>query len=85
MCELRGAGVVTVELVPTAVNPADIFTKILSRQTFEKHRKTVLNIMDETDDGPTATALADGHFTAHVAASRGGGVAWHSRYPVPRE
>ena len=43
MRELRGAGIVTVELVPTAINPADIFTnKILSRQVFEKHRKTIL-------------------------------------------
>ena len=45
MRELRGAGVVTVEHVPTDSNPADIFTKILSRQVFEKHRKTVLNSM----------------------------------------
>eukprot|EP00966_Prymnesium_polylepis_P255922 5912093-Prymnesium_polylepis.1 len=37
MREMRGAGTVTVELVPTAINPADIFTKILSRQVFEKH------------------------------------------------
>ena len=41
MRELRGAGMVTVELVPTEINPADIFTKILSRQVFERHRKTV--------------------------------------------
>ena len=40
MREMRGAGIVTVELVPTAINPADLFTKILSRQVFEKHRKT---------------------------------------------
>ena len=42
MRELRGAGMVTVELVPTEINPADIFTKILSRQVFDRHRKTVL-------------------------------------------
>ena len=42
MRELRGAGVVTVELVPTAINPADLFTKILSRQVFEKHRTVKL-------------------------------------------
>ena len=84
MREMRGAGVVAVELIPTAINPADIFTKVLSRQTFEKHRKTVLNIMDDSDDGPTATALAHEHFTAQVAVSRG--VAWHCRqYLVPRE
>eukprot|EP00966_Prymnesium_polylepis_P026485 611304-Prymnesium_polylepis.1 len=79
MREMSGAGVVTVELIPTAINPADIFTKILSRQTFEKHRKTVLNIVDDSDDGPRATALADGHFTAQGAVSRGGSVA----LPVP--
>ena len=44
MRELRGAGVVTVEHIPTADNPADLFTKILSRQVFEKHRRTVLNL-----------------------------------------
>eukprot|EP00966_Prymnesium_polylepis_P169414 3917202-Prymnesium_polylepis.1 len=44
MRELRGAGVVTVEHVPTELNAADLFTKILSRQVFEKHRRTVLNL-----------------------------------------
>ena len=44
MRELRGAGVVAVKHVPTELNPADLFTKILGRQTFEKHRKTVLNL-----------------------------------------
>ena len=43
MRELRGAGVVQVNYVPTAENPADLFTKILGRQVFEKHRGTVLN------------------------------------------
>eukprot|EP00966_Prymnesium_polylepis_P172177 3981178-Prymnesium_polylepis.1 len=41
---MRGAGIVTVELVPTAINPTGLFTKILSPQVFEKHRKTVLNL-----------------------------------------
>ena len=41
MRELRGAGLVTVEHIPTEINPADLFTKILSRQVFEKHRRTV--------------------------------------------
>ena len=71
MRELRGAGVVTVELVPTAINPADIFTKILSRQVFEKHRKTILN---SSDVDPAACAQ-DGHSADHVAGSRGGSVA----------
>ena len=44
MRELRGAGVVTVKHVPTELNPADLFTKVLGRQVFEKHRKTVLNL-----------------------------------------
>eukprot|EP00966_Prymnesium_polylepis_P296769 6856008-Prymnesium_polylepis.1 len=70
MREMRGAGIVTVELVPTAINPADLFTKILSRQVFEKHRKTVLNL---SDTAPAACAQ-DGpvHSAEHVAGSRGG-------------
>ena len=43
MRELRGAGRVTVKHIPGEENPADLFTKILSRQPFEKHRKFVLN------------------------------------------
>ena len=43
MRELRGAGTVTVNHVPTESNPADLFTKILGRQVFERHRATVLN------------------------------------------
>ena len=41
--EIRGAGLVTVKYLGTEENTADIFTKILDRQPFEKHRKTVLN------------------------------------------
>ena len=48
MRELRGAGIVTVAHVGTEFNPADLFTKILSRQPFEKHRKTVLNLPVDT-------------------------------------
>ena len=44
MRELRGAGVVTVTYVPTDENTADLFTKILGRQPFEKHRKVVLKV-----------------------------------------
>ena len=29
---------------PGEANPADLFTKILGRQVFEKHRKVVLNL-----------------------------------------
>ena len=72
MREMRGAGIVTVELIPTALNPADLFTKILSRpRRFEKHRKTVLNLSDMT---PAACAQ-DGHSAEHVAGSRAGSVA----------
>ena len=43
MRELRGAGVVKVNHMPGEANPADLFTKILGRQVFEKHRKVILN------------------------------------------
>ena len=42
MRELRGAGVVKVKHVPTDINPADLFTKVLGRQPFERHRHTVV-------------------------------------------
>ena len=48
MRELRGAGRVTVSHIPGDTNPADLFTKILTRQPFEKHRKTVLNLAGDT-------------------------------------
>ena len=41
MRELRGAGEVIVKYIPTDENTSDIFTKVLSRQPFEKHRKVV--------------------------------------------
>ena len=44
MREMRGAGLVTVRYVPTDENTADLFTKVLDRQPFEKHRRTVLNL-----------------------------------------
>ena len=44
MRELRGSGLVTIKHIPGETNPADLFTKILSRQPFEKHRKFVLNL-----------------------------------------
>ena len=44
MRELRGLGVVNVSHIATELNPADLFTKILTRQVFEKHRTTVLNL-----------------------------------------
>jgi len=48
MRELRGAGEVVLEHMPGTENPADLFTKILTRQPFEKHRKTVLNLAGDT-------------------------------------
>ena len=44
MRELRGAGVVNVRHTPTADNPADLFTKVLGKQLFDKHRATVMNL-----------------------------------------
>ena len=44
MRELRGAGFVNVNWIGTDDNPADLFTKVLGRQPFERHRRTVLNL-----------------------------------------
>ena len=44
MRELRGAGIVNVQWISTDANPADMFTKVLGRQPFERHRRSVLNI-----------------------------------------
>ena len=44
MRELSGAGTVKVKYVHTDQNTADIFTKILGRQPFEKHRSVVMNL-----------------------------------------
>ena len=44
MRELRGAGAVTVRHIPGETNPADLFTKILPRSTFERHRQFVMNL-----------------------------------------
>ena len=48
MRELRGAGRVVVRHIPGDTNPADLFTKILPRHQFEKHRKAVLNLAGDT-------------------------------------
>ena len=48
MRELRGVGVVKVRHIAGEANPADLFTKILPKQTFEKHRKFVLNLAGDT-------------------------------------
>ena len=92
MRELRGEGVVTVTHVPTDVNSADLFTKILSRQVFEKHRKKVLNLPGDTCSesarkmrflsGEQANCFADpawSPLTAVVAGSQGGSVTGETR------
>ena len=48
--------------IPGETNPADMFTKILSRQVFEKHRKTVMNLPGD----------------AGLAATNRHGVTWSS-------
>ena len=48
MRELRGANRVVVQHIPGESNPADLFTKILTKQLFEKHRKFVLNLAGDT-------------------------------------
>ena len=48
MRELRGAGRVVVKHIPGETNPADMFTKVLGRQVFERHRKTVMNLPGDT-------------------------------------
>ena len=53
MREMRGAGTVTVSYVPTDNNTADLWTKILKRQPFEKHRNLALN--KAAGDGLLAT------------------------------
>ena len=68
MRELRGAGRVVVRHIAGETNPADLFTKILSRQVFEKHRRFVLNLaadagIEQTRAGRVArdvSSLRDG-------------------------
>ena len=45
---VSSSGRVVVRHIPGVTNPADLFTKILDRQTFEKHRKSVLNLPGDT-------------------------------------
>ena len=43
-----GWSTVNVRHISGDVNPADLYTKILSRQVFEKHRKVVMNLPGDT-------------------------------------
>jgi hypothetical protein len=76
MRELRGLGVVTVAHVPTAENPADLFTKVLDKQPFDKHRKFVHNLLGDTGadyarrvKSVERRAVARGKATAAVGAA----------------
>ena len=60
MRELRGAGIVSLKLIPTETNPADLFTKVLSRQLFERHRGTTLNLAGASE---TESVSHDGDST----------------------
>ena len=44
MRELRGSEVVLLHKIDGTANPADMFTKSLTRQPFELHRKAVMNL-----------------------------------------
>ena len=82
MRELRGAGEVTVDHVPTELNPADLMTKILKRQVFERHRRTVLNCGASVCE---ATEGSESNGASAVAKSRGRGVCFDlpdGRVPV---
>ena len=80
MRELRGSGVVTVRHIPGDQNPADLFTKVLSRQPFEKHRKVVMNLPGDTGAEharrelshakTSATTRGDGGATSRTTASK---------------
>ena len=74
MREKRGAGQVCVRYVPTNENTSDIFTKILSRQLFEKHRRTALNLAGvQSKKLPRCTrmALGAGGAVGHAVTSSG--------------
>ena len=53
-------------------NPADLFTKILTRQPFEKHRKFVLNLPGDTG---VEYARRQRHWEAGASSQRDGKVA----------
>ena len=70
MRELRGASIVKVSHVPTENNPADLFTKILGRSTFEKHRATVMNTAaDERKSDKSSSAQTKANVTSAGSAA----------------
>ena len=70
MRELRGAGVVEVNHIPTDKNPADLFTKVLSRQVFERHRATVLNTGARMSEADMSGTKETSSFHPETAASK---------------
>ena len=58
--------------LPGETNPADLFTKILTRQPFEKHRKFVLNLPGDTG---VEYARRQRHREAGASSQRDGKVA----------
>ena len=70
MRELRGASIAKVNLIPTESNPADLFTKILGRSTFEKHRATVMNTAaDERKSDKPSSAQTKANVTSAGSAA----------------
>ena len=61
------APVATARHIPGETNPADLYTKILSRQPFEKHRKVVLNL-----PGDAGVAFAQREAKRAASSSRDG-------------
>ena len=68
MRELRGADVTEVHWLSGLTNPADLFTKILTRQAFETHRRTVLNLVAARE----GEAAAGRNWNAAAASSGDG-------------
>ena len=79
---MRGAGTVTVVHVRTEDNAADIFTKILPRQTFEKHHRTILNLSDPTPEVPAAAMGIIRHTEVAGSQLAAGGVARQGLVPA---
>ena len=42
--ELEALGIVKVEHVPTALNRADVLTKAVDKETFLRHRASLMNV-----------------------------------------